>query len=92
MRGKIWALLPVKEQKVQLLSPKNSRNLGFTFNVIKTDGAFYNIFVFLSKPTYRSRMDSPRYYRLAHLLWERDMLTPNLKLRLAVNLSCDLGQ
>ena len=31
-------------------------------------------------------------YRVAHLLWERDMLTPNLKLRLVVNLSCDPGQ
>ena len=29
---------------------------------------------------------------MAHLLWEKDMLTPNLKLRLAVNLSCELGQ
>ena len=31
-------------------------------------------------------------YRVAHLLRERDMLTPNLKLRLAVKLSCDLGR
>ena len=31
-------------------------------------------------------------YRVAHLLWERDMLSPNLKLRLVVNLSCDPGQ
>ena len=34
--------------------------------VIKTDGAFYNIFVFHSKPTYRSRMDRPRYYLKFH--------------------------
>ena len=32
------------------------------------------------------------YYRVAHLLRERDMLTPNLKLRSAVNSSCDLGR
>ena len=31
-------------------------------------------------------------YRVAHLLRERDMLTPNLKLRSAVSSSCDLGQ
>ena len=31
-------------------------------------------------------------YSVAHLLWERDMLSPNLKLRLVVNLSCDPGQ
>ena len=31
-------------------------------------------------------------YSVAHLLWERDMLSPNLKLLLVVNLSCDPGQ
>ena len=31
-------------------------------------------------------------YRVAHLLRERDMLTPNFKLRSVVNLSCDLGR
>ena len=31
-------------------------------------------------------------YRVAHLLWERIMLTQKLKLRLAVSLSCGLGQ
>ena len=31
-------------------------------------------------------------YRVAHLLRKRDMLAPNLRLRLAVNLSCDQGR
>ena len=30
-------------------------------------------------------------YRVAHLLWERIMLTPNLKLRLAVSFPSDRG-
>ena len=34
----------------------------------------------------------PIHYRVDHLLRERDMLIPNLKLRSAVNLSYDLGQ
>ena len=31
-------------------------------------------------------------YKVAHLLREKDMLTPNSKLRLAVNSYCDLGR
>ena len=42
----------------------------------------------------RIRYDTPTIimYRAANLLRERDTLTPNLELRLGVNLSCDLGQ
>ena len=65
------------------------------FHIIKAfrlAKAAYNLLKPFLQERVKVRAAEGQEYRVAHLLREKDMLTPNLKLRLAVNLSCELGQ
>ena len=57
----------------------------YSFGNSLASASFSNVDVGDGTDAIHNVPDSSYRYRVAHLLWERDMLTPNLKLRLAVS-------